>query len=189
MSPNPSIIAADLRCLSLLFSYPDAAWAALPAPAGSGTAAAALLDRMRAVDAIGLQSEYVRLFINAMPSLPCPPYGSVHLEGSVLGRTTVQLAACYRRYGLVCEEAADHIAVECEFLALLHRFADRDAGTAADRRFLVRHLQSWADGFFDLVDRHDRLGIYRQAAAFGRSVVAAAAGGTDDPGTAATPLH
>lgn len=189
MSPKPSTIAADLRCLSLLFSYPDAAWVALPLPAASGAEAAALLARMRAVDAIVLQSEYVRLFINALPSLPCPPYGSVHLEGSVMGPTTVQLAACYRRYGLVCEEVADHIAVECEFLALLHRFAGDDTGTAGDRRFLVKHLQSWADGFFDLVDRHDRLGIYRQAAAFGRSVVAAAASGADDLETADAPLH
>lgn len=189
MSANPSSIAADLRCLSLLFSYPDAAWASLPTPAASGAQAAALLARMRAIDAVVLQGEYVRLFINAMPTLPCPPYGSVHLEGSVMGRTTVEVAARYRRYGLVCEEAADHIAVECEFLALLHSFADRDAETAGDRRFLVDHLQSWADTFFDLVDRHDTLGIYRQAAAFGRSVVAAAGSGTDDPGTAGMSLH
>ncbi|MGB5231601.1 MAG: molecular chaperone TorD family protein [Desulfoprunum sp.] len=189
MSPNPSMIAADLRCLSLLFSYPDAAWASLPLPAESGAQAAALLARMRAVDAVVLQGEYVRLFIDAMPTLPCPPYGSVHLEGSVMGRTTVELAARYRRYGLVCEEAADHIAVECEFLALLHRFVGDDASAAADCRFLVHHLQSWADGFFDLVDRHDKLGIYRQSAAFGRSVVAAAGSGTDDPGTAGTLLH
>jgi len=189
MSADPSTIAADLRCLSLLFSYPDAAWALQPVPAESAARGAALLARMRAVDAIVLQSEYVRLYINAMPSLPCPPYGSVHLEGSVMGRTTVQLAACYRRYGLVCEEAADHIAVECEFLALLRRFAGRDAETAADCRFLVDHLQRWADTFFDLVDHHDTLGIYRQAAAFGRSVVAAAGGGVDDLETAATPSH
>ncbi|MBB5349103.1 molecular chaperone TorD family protein [Desulfoprunum benzoelyticum] len=179
MRANPSTIAADLRCLSLLFSYPDAGWALQPAPAASGVRAAALLARMRAVDSIVLQSEYVRLYINAMPTLPCPPYGSVHLEGSVMGRTTVEVAACYRKYGLVCEEAADHIAVECEFLALLHRCADRDAETAADCRLLADHLQSWADTFFDLVDRHDTLGIYREAAAFGRSVVAAAGGGAD----------
>jgi TorA maturation chaperone TorD len=106
-----------------------------------------------------------------------------------MGRTTVEVAARYRKYGLVCEEAADHIAVECEFLALLHRLDGRDAETAADCRFLVAHLQSWADTFFDLVDRHDRLGIYRQAAAFGRSVVAAAGSGAELFATAGTPLH
>jgi TorA maturation chaperone TorD len=189
MRANPATIAADLRCVSQLFSYPDAAWALQPAPAESGARAASLLARMRAVDSIVLQSEYVRLFISAMPSLPCPPYGSVHLEGSVMGRTTVELAACYRKYGLVSEETADHIAVECEFLALLHRFAGRDAETAADCRFLVDHLQRWAGTFFDLVDRHDTLGIYREAAAFGRSVVAAAGGGADQFETAGSLLQ
>lgn len=167
-------LPADLHCLSLLLSYPDQCWRAAPAPPQSSATAAALLATMRAADPIALQSEYVRLFVNAMPSLPCPPYGSVYLEGSLLGRSTIKIAEHYRKYGLACEEPADHIAVECAFLALLHEFAAGDPEAAADYGFLANHLQQWAERFFALIKQHDRLGLYRQCADFGYAVLAVA---------------
>ncbi len=163
-------LAVDLRCLSLLFSYPDKQWATAPIPQHSkGTA---LLQEMRDATRITLQSEYVRLFINALPTLPCPPYGSVFLEGTVMGRSTVDLARRYESLGMRCTEVADHIGVECEFLALLCSLADNSTETATDAAFVTDHLTSWAGDFFDLVEQHDRLGLYRRSAAFGRRVCA-----------------
>ncbi|MBE0584932.1 MAG: molecular chaperone TorD family protein [Desulfofustis sp.] len=165
-------LSADLRCLSLLFSYPDEQWTAAPIPQCSR--GATLLQEMRDATRIGLQNEYVRLFINSLPSLPCPPYGSFFLEGSVMGHSTMELTRRYQAYGMRCTEMADHLAVECEFLALLCSIADRSPETVADYLFVAAHLNSWAEGFFDLVELHDRLGPYRQGAAFGRIVCAAA---------------
>ncbi|MCB2216402.1 TorD/DmsD family molecular chaperone [Desulfofustis glycolicus] len=162
-------LSADLRCLSLLFSYPDEQWAAAPIPHSKGKA---LLQEMRDATRVTLQNEYVRLFINALPTLPCPPYGSVFLEGTVMGRSTVELAQRYRAYGLHSTEMADHIGVECEFLALLSSMRDRSE-IAADCAFVTDHLNSWTAPFFDLVEQHDRLGPYHHCAAFGRQVCAA----------------
>jgi TorA maturation chaperone TorD len=165
-------LSADLRCLSLLFSYPDEQWAATPIPQQSN--GAELLHELHAVVPVALQNEYVRLFINSLPSLPCPPYGSYYLEGSIMGRSTMELGRRYGAYGMRCKEMADHLAVECEFLALLCSIAAHSPETAADYAFVAEHLNSWAEGFFILVEQHDRLGPYRHGAAFGRRVCAAA---------------
>lgn len=161
-------LASDLHCLSLLFSYPDEQWAAAPTPQHSR--GAALLQEMRETTRVALQNEYVRLFINALPTLPCPPYGSVFLEGTVMGRSTVELARRSESLGMRCTEVADHISVECEFLALLCSLADNSTETVTDAAFVTDHLTSWAGNFFDLVEQHDRLGPYRRSAAFGRQV-------------------
>jgi TorA maturation chaperone TorD len=168
------LLAADLRCLSLLFSYPDEQWAAAPMPQHSrGTK---LLQEMRDATRVALQNEYVRLFINALPTLPCPPYGSVFLEGSVMGRSTVELARRYESLGMRCSEIADHLGVECEFLALLCSLALNSPEIADDAAFVTDHLTGWAGDFFDLVEQHDRLGPFRRSATFGRRVCASAHG-------------
>jgi hypothetical protein len=110
-----------LRLISLLFSYPDGQWFSAPLPAGAGAETAALLEEMRGIEPVRLENEYVRLFINAMPELPCAPYGSVYLEGSVMGESTLKIADIYRKYGMATVEPADHIAVESEFLTLAAR--------------------------------------------------------------------
>lgn len=159
-----------LSSISRLFSYPDAAWRATPPP--PGVEIDALLAGMRAADPILLENEYVRLFINAMPELPCAPYGSVYLEGSVMGESTVKVAGIYRKYGMETAEPADHIAAESEFLAWLHGRAAGDAAAGRDFASLLGHLRQWTDPFFREVDRHDRLGWYRRGAAAARSILA-----------------
>ncbi len=74
-----------LQFISFLFSYP-AVQAEVPSvPEIPGTDVNTLLGERKAIDHIRLETEYVRLFINALPEVPCAPYGSVYLEGSVMG--------------------------------------------------------------------------------------------------------
>ena len=160
-----------LRLISLLFSYPDGQWFLTPQPAGARGDAAALLEEMRGMEPVRLENEYVRLFINAMPELPCAPYGSVYLEGSVMGESTLKIADIYRKYGMVTVEPADHIAVESEFLAWLHGKAADDAGARQDFDALLTHLRQWTGPFFGQVEQHDRLGCYRRSAAMARTIL------------------
>jgi len=162
-----------LSGISQLFSYPAAKSAAVFIPKDLHDAAKTLLIEMQGLDPIRLENEYIRLFVNAMPEVPCAPYGSVYLEGSVMGESTLTIAAIYKKYGIASEEPADHIAVESEFLAWLHGVAREDEAAAKDFAFLLGHFRQWTDSFFDQVIKHDQLGCYRRAAELARAVLAA----------------
>jgi TorA maturation chaperone TorD len=54
-------------------------------PEEAGTEARALIAEMKGIDPVRLENEYIRLFVNAMPEVPCAPYGSVYLEGTIMG--------------------------------------------------------------------------------------------------------
>ena len=119
-----------------------------------------------------LQNQYVRLFINALPEVPCPPYGSFYLEGTLMGESTLRLTNLYRNYGFETDEVADHIAVELEFLAiLLHLSIKDDESTRVDRRFLWDHLKAWTPRFFDRVEDHDEMGFYAGVSRYARRVI------------------
>lgn len=156
MTQEQSLAAGELAFLSRLFTYPDnpptredlakleTTWGAEGDP-----------EALRA-----LQAEYVRLFINALPEVPCPPYGSFYLEGALMGESTVRLRKLYAGYGWQTDEMADHIAVELEFLALLASLGQDDS-CKEDQQFVWDHLNLWAPAFLDRVEKNDRSGFYR----------------------------
>ena len=166
-----------LQAISQLFSYPDSQWLSTPAPAGAGVEIDLLLEEMREIAPTRLENEYVRLFINALPEVPCAPYGSVYLEGTVMGESTLKIADIYRKYGMATDEPADHIAVESEFLAWLHGGQAGDAKVGQDFSSLMDHLRQWTEPFFTQVEQHDRLGCYRRSAAAARVILGQISGG------------
>lgn len=160
---------AGLGLISCLFTYPDQppAPASVPAEVDAGP----LLEMMRSLAPVRLQNEYVRLFINALPEVPCAPYGSVYLEGSVMGESTVRVGEIYRKYGMETTELPDHIAVESEFLAWLHGVAADDEAARQDYDYLLWHFKEWTSLFFARVEQHDQLGCYRQSARLARTIL------------------
>lgn len=96
--------------------------------------------------------EYCRLFLGP-GALPCPPYGSVYLDGSVMGPSTLDVVRRYRDEGLGAvaswKEPPDHIAVELGFMAWLSAATNASDDGAADRllrvqaEFLRDHLGRW----------------------------------------------
>lgn len=168
---SSSELHAGLQLVSRLFSYPEAQNFLQPWPKGTLAVAEALLAEVNDVDHIRLENEYVRLFINAMPEVPCAPYGSVYLEGSVMGESTVKVAAIYQKYGMATEELADHIAVESEFLAWLHGLAADDVEAKKDFDYLLGHLRKWTGPFFNRIEEHDQLGFYRRSAGVARALL------------------
>jgi len=169
---SQDIAATDLRAISRMFRYPDAKTLSAPIPQEMGAKARALLAAGQRFEPFRLETEYVRLFVNSLPELPCAPYGSVYLEGTVMGVSTVEVAKIYEKYGLETDELPDHIAVECQFLAWLREQDEQAMEVGEDCAFLLGHLRRWLVPFLAKVEQHDRLGWYRDCAAWASRVFA-----------------
>lgn len=167
MMQNHSIEADDLRLLSRSFRYPEEMpdWFAL---AGIGIA---FDPDLETVGLTKLQNEYVRLFINALPQVPCPPYGSFYIEGSLMGASTVRLQNLYQTYGVLADDIPDHISVELEFLAFLSILSPMHP-IEEDYRFLLDHLNQWTPEFFTCIEEHDSTGFYSEISRCARKVLA-----------------
>lgn len=111
-----------------------------------------------------VQGEHTRLFINAYPRVPCPPYESVYREGVMLGEAAQQVGAAYRAWGLVVEnEQVDHVGAELEFIAFL-LMLDTPAARDAANTFTREHFVRWLPRFADDVNRESQLAFYRALA-------------------------
>lgn len=159
-----------LAALAALFSYPDGSlftrerepYTSLPST---------LRERLDATAPATLEAEFIRLFVNALPELPCAPYASLYLDGALLGESAAWLRSMYRRWGVETDEMPDHFAVECAFLSGLAGAAAKEPDAAADFDALLDHLVAWAPDFLAGVERHDRTGFYREAARFALAVI------------------
>ena len=107
-----------------------------------------------------IESERVRLFVNAPGGVPAAPYGSWWTEGTIQGKTTTQVADFYLQEGLRIEKhsgPADYLPTELEFLSsLLHHQRAALLTDAHDlerqsrgreREFLEKHLLPWIPRF------------------------------------------
>lgn len=152
--------------LSLLFSYPEQ----IP---DSKSLMKLFKDRKypSVPSLVELQNQYVQLFINAMPEVPCPPYGSIYLEGSCMGKTSVSMQKLYRKYGFETDEMPDHIAVELEFLYYLGQLTHQEEKADEDFVFLLNHIRSWAPAFFDRIGKYDKNGFYRAIAQSAKKIL------------------
>ena len=194
------------RFLSLGFSFPEgealaalqdeAAWPTLsrvvaPIPECQ-VALAEMKDTAEAVSTTeqslkALQVEYTRLFINAVPRVPAPPYESVYLgQGRVMGEPASRVLAAYREAGLApsqgWREPPDHVVVELEFAAyLLERQAEALAAGEAEKAtwwgeraqaFLEAHLWRWLPMLAERVRASARHPFYDSLAALSGAWVA-----------------
>jgi len=122
-----------------------------------------------------LTVEYCRLFVGPY-SLPCPPYGSVYLDGGqVMGPRSIDAASRYREQGLRVargwREPPDHIAVELAFMARLSGkyVAAADSGRQGEarrlleiqRRFLHDHVGRWGPTFAERLRGAASCHLYR----------------------------
>ena len=95
-----------------------------------------------------LQVEHTRLFVNAIPAVVAPPYGSVYLsaDGMLYGPSAEKTKAFYHEQGFDLTGEADipdHISFELEFLALLAE----EGKNEAEEQFLAHHFRPWFPKF------------------------------------------
>jgi len=155
----------SFKDLSQLFSYPEVL------PDKELLQRAGIRENIP--DLVELQSQYVRLFINDVPEVPCPPYGSIYISGLCMGETTVAVRNIYRKYGFEAQDIPDHIAVELEFLHYLELYGKHEEMEMADFAFLLDHIKSWTPGFLEKVEKHDRSGFYSSIAQATRKMLVA----------------
>ncbi len=165
---NFNLNAKKLQTLSGLFSYPEK-WPdttdlkkIIPEKGGGFEKQFGELQ--------SLQGQYVFLFVNALPEVPCPPYGSFYLEGALMGESTVRLKNLYLEYGFETNEMADHLAVELEFLSFLTTLSTHEM-VQKDYDFLLEHLREWTPHFFDRVEENDGIGFYRHVSRYAGSQI------------------
>jgi len=115
--------------------------------------------------------EFTRLFINAYPKLPCPPYESFYKEGRLMGDCTIRLRELYRSFGVdVAKEMPDNISVELEFMGILTKMEnstreyERTRVIKAEEIMLREHLAGWVSKFSSCVNREAHVELYRKAA-------------------------
>ena len=161
--------AENLGALCRLFTYPET-W---PAPDIRHLAIpvrGAPWETMDDSALTALQNSYVRLFINALPQIPCPPYGSFYLEGTLMGASTLRLRRLYGEYGFETEEMPDHIAVELEFMAALWSLPEHDL-VKTDQDFLRDQLKQWTPEFFSQIEKSDTMGFYKEVARYAQKII------------------
>jgi len=93
-----------------------------------------------------LQIEYTRLFINGVPHVVAPPYGSVYLDKSLQGLHASKTLTYYREKGCDMAEGSDlpdHIVHELEFLSHLAE----DGDLAGEKEFLQNYFLAWFPDF------------------------------------------
>ncbi len=93
-----------------------------------------------------LQIEYTRLFITGVPHVIAPPYGSVYIDKSLLGKHTEKTLSFYTSHGYSLKEGSelpDHIIHQLEFLSLLVEKNDQ----AAETEFLRKIFLPWFSKF------------------------------------------
>jgi TorA maturation chaperone TorD len=156
--------------LSRLLAYPDQKPAASDLEWLGEEEARAWESFLEREGLAALQAEYIRLFVNALPEVSCPPYGSYYLEGVLRGASTVRIEHLYQSYGFYTDEVADHVAVELEFLSILAALPQNEE-VGKDYDFLLAHLNSWVFDFFKQVEDNDSLGFYEATVKWARRVL------------------
>lgn len=149
---------------------------------GWGAALADVCQRAEAIRTGGpasvrrLRREYYRLFVGP-GRVPCPPYGSVYLDGLVMGQSTCLVAALYAKARFDDFDHTgppDHIGTLLHFMAgLCRREAHATAiGSPAavktlviERTLLRHHLASWVPSFARRIQAASREPFYAAAAA------------------------
>ncbi len=112
-----------------------------------------------------LQVEYTRLFINGVPHVAAPPYGSVYLEKTLKGKYSEQILMYYRSLGYKLRQDADlpdSIIHQLEFLSFLAEDNNREH----EEEFLARFFLPWFSIFASIVKKEAQHPFYRTIISF-----------------------
>lgn len=160
-SPTTQHVSLLYRFLAQSMQYPDSSWLTeqyletlnhLLESLGGDTEKQQLSDAV-AIDEKtleDLQIEYTRLFINGVPHVVAPPYGSVYLEKTLRGKYSERIVQFYNEHGFVLTQQSDlpdSVIHQLEFLSLITEEGDKET----ERNFLEKYFLVWYPAFSELV--------------------------------------
>lgn len=119
-------------------------------------------------------------------TVPAPPYGSIYLEGRIMGETTMAALQFYSNTGLAPDETIadlpDHAAIESEFLCEIiwreMRSWEKNDLPAVIKwlevqiSFSKEHFGRWFPLFAARLDSTENTGIYQPLLELGRTLIA-----------------
>lgn len=152
-SPKPDQIAAIYRFCAQSMHYPQPDWftknyldslSTLLEALGGDTENKQLADTLASSSDMleDLQVEHTRLFINGVPHVAAPPYGSVYLEKTIRGKYSEEILAFYTSLGYTLKDNADlpdNLIHQLEFLS----FLAEDNNQEGEEEFLSRFFLPW----------------------------------------------
>jgi TorA maturation chaperone TorD len=106
-----------------------------------------------------LQVEYTRLFINGVPHVAAPPYGSVYIDKTIRGKYSDEILMFYNEHGYSLNQNADlpdSLVQQLEFLSYLAE--DNNQSTEED--FLTRFFLPWFTIFATIVKKDTQYPFY-----------------------------
>ncbi len=188
-TPTRSDRALLWRWLAAAFTYPDTeTWAWLTSETVVGAAFLLRLPFTTGPDRdknVAPTEAYLRIFGHTVKG-DCPPheleYGELKADPLFQPHRLADIAAFYSAFGLEvapdADERVDHIAMECEFYAVLCA-KEEVAGDQIEfcretqKKFLQEHLARWTPSFSRRVERLAPHEFYRHAARLLREAVEA----------------
>lgn len=170
-SAKPHHIAAIYRFCAQSMQYPQPDWFTEKYLSSLYTLLDALggeTEKQRLVDTLAkssdiledLQVEYTRLFINGVPHVAAPPYGSVYLEKTIRGKYSEEILSYYHALGYTLTENADlpdNLIHQLEFLSFLAEDNNREG----EEEFLSRFFLPWFPVFVARVLEEAQHPFYR----------------------------
>lgn len=166
-------LAEVYRFLSLSMQYPDRNWlnddylsllSVFLEQLGWEDERGSILSLTPMSDAAleSLQVDHTRLFINSVPHLLAPPYGSYYLEsgGVLYGATTEKTKSFYRQHGYdlaVATDIPDSLVIELQFLSFLRD----DEQVEAEEEFLQTLFRPWFEKFSACVQKEAHSPFYK----------------------------
>jgi putative dimethyl sulfoxide reductase chaperone len=89
-----------------------------------------------------VQVEHTRLFINGVPHVAAPPYGSVYIDKTIRGQYSDKVLSYYSAAGYSLKEGADlpdSLIHQLEFLS----FLAKDQNHEREKEFLSKYFIPW----------------------------------------------
>ncbi|MCW5730858.1 MAG: molecular chaperone TorD family protein [Alphaproteobacteria bacterium] len=142
-----------------------------------GRALGELAARARACTPAQAEDEYFALFVG-LPRGELLPYASYYRTGFLYERPLARLRGDMAALGLArAEEVAepeDHMGAICEMMSLLISGGDGrgPAELATQERMFRKHLEPWAERFFEDLERAESAHLYRPLGSVGRHFMA-----------------
>jgi len=127
-----------------------------------------IINALRQTDDNKLATEYVSLFINKYPKVPCPPHESYFRSESLYDPLVItDLNNFYSKMGLEPKNSfGDHISniFEYMFILLLSENITEEEKTKTERNFFLKHIASWIMKLTECIKKNTREDYYNTLA-------------------------
>lgn len=123
-----------------------------------------VINALRNANDEKIATEYVSLFINKYPKVPCPPHESYFRSESLYDPLVISdLNNFYSKMGLEPKSSfGDHISniFEYMFVLILSENIPEEEKTKTERNFFLKHIASWTKKLTECIKKNTKENYY-----------------------------